>query len=151
MYNHSKTLASTVECSHCVSPVLITMFSDWKDSCYVIHLLSNSMKFIFVWLNSFLSLPLLPLTFLFSSVTVLTLDPSPFNLHSRHSSPISSSKQLSRPKRLPRVQRLSQHRGRVPADPSPLNETQHDPTRPSTPPAQPSGLDGRSSGQWRLQ
>lgn len=59
--------------------------------------------------------------------------------------------QLSRPSTLPRVQRLCQHRRRLPANPWAFGRPHHDPARPSTASAQPSGLDGRSSDQRQFQ
>lgn len=85
-----------------------------------------------------------------SSFSILFTLP-PLHLYSRHSAPISSSCQLSRPEWLPGVQQLCQCRGRLLAHPPPFNRTQHDPAWPSTPSGQRSGMDGRSSEQRRLQ
>lgn len=79
-----------------------------------------------------------------------SMPPNPSTFSWRPSS-LFSSTQLSGPQRLPRVQRLGQRRGRIPAKPSAFSQSQYDPTGPSAPSAPPSGLDGRSSEQRWLQ
>lgn len=97
--------------------------------------------FIFLWDKS--SCPSFFHPFVFH-----TLNPSIFSCHP---SPLFSSTQLSGPQRLPRVQRLGQRRGRIPADPPAFIQSGHDPIGPSAASAQPSGLDGRRSEQRWLQ
>lgn len=97
--------------------------------------------FIFFWIKcNFCSV--------FHPLASHTLNPLTFSCCP---SSLFSSTQLSGPQRVPRVQRLRQRRGQIPASLSAFTQSRYDPVGPSTPSAQPSGLDGRSSEQRWFQ